>query len=145
MAPHFWLCLRGWGSSLFFIIKTVWWYIWRTQINIQFLIDVHSSSWHLLTSLSQITVQFKDILKFGVLSKFSYLCPIYCYQFNILFRAKIFMCFYLVTWWMLVKFVNHLHHCILYQMNAKRQSSRHRFSAPDPPLYQNKSSSATLI
>jgi len=48
----------------------------------------------------------------GVLSKFSDLWPIYCYQIDVLFRVKICMCFYLVTWWMWVKFVHHLH-CIL--------------------------------
>ena len=34
-----------------------------------------------------------------------------------------------VTWLMLVKFVHHLH-CILYQMNAKPQSSRHKSISP---------------
>ena len=72
-----------------------------------------------------------------VLSKFSDLWLVCCYQIDILFRAKICMCFYLVTWWMLVKFVHYLH-CILYQMNAKCQSSRHKFSVPDPRFVYKK-------
>jgi hypothetical protein len=55
---------------------------------------------------------------------------------KVLFRAKICMCFYLVTWWMLVKLV-HLY-CILYQMNAKCQISRHKFSVPDRRFFYNK-------
>ena len=35
----------------------------KTQIDVQSLINVNSSNWCPLTSLSQITVQFKDILK----------------------------------------------------------------------------------
>jgi hypothetical protein len=81
----------------------------------------------------------------GVLSKFSDLWPIYCYQIDVLFRAKICMCFYLLTWWMLVKFMHHLHHCLLYQMNAKRYSFRHKFSVPDQHFVYEKSSSATLL
>jgi len=55
------------------------------------------SNRHPLTSLSQITVRFKGILKSASFSKFSDLWPIYRYQIDVLF-----------------KFVHHLHHCILY-------------------------------
>ena len=61
---------------------------------------------HYLNSLSDLRV-------------FSDLWPIYFYQINVFFRVKICIYFYLVTWWMWVKFVHHLN-CILYQMNAKR-------------------------
>ena len=46
------------------------------------------------------------------------------------FQSEDQMWLYLVTWLMLVKFVHHLH-CILYQMNAKSQSSRHKIRAPN--------------
>ena len=38
-------------------------YIWKTQIDVQSLIDVHSSNQRPLTSLSQFTVRFKGILR----------------------------------------------------------------------------------
>jgi len=38
-------------------------YIWQTQIDVQSLIDVHSSNRRPLKSLSQITVRFKGNLK----------------------------------------------------------------------------------
>jgi len=95
------------------------------------LIGVHSSNrhvhWrHYFKSRSDLRL-FWNRRPFQILD----LWPIYCYQIDVFFRAKICMCFYLVTWWMWVKFVHHLH-CILYQMNAKRHCSRHKFSAPDP-------------
>jgi hypothetical protein len=102
-------------------------YIWWTQISIRHQLlksastDVIISNHHLIYGYSKI----------GVLSKFSDLWPIYWYQIDVLFRAKISMCFYFVTWWKWVKIVHHLH-STLYQMNAKHQSCRNKFGVPDP-------------
>ena len=56
-----------------------------------------------------------------------------------------YMCFYFVTWWMLVKFIQHLYHCIFYQMNTKRQSFRHKFSTPHPHFVYEKADQHPLI
>ena len=53
------------------------------------------------------------------------------------FQRDLYICFYLVTWWMWVRFVHHLH-CILYQMNSRCQSSRYKFGAPDPRFVSKK-------
>ena len=63
-------------------------------------------------------------------------------QIMVLFRVKMCMCFYLVAWWIWIKFVHHLH-WILYQMNAKH--SMHKSSAPDPRFAYKKLISDPLI
>ena len=82
----------------------------------------------------------------GILSPFSQICSWFIAIKSTSFSEQRSTC-YLVTWWMFAKFMHYLH-CILYQINAKHQSSRQTFSAPDPrfickkahqrPSYSNK-------
>ena len=63
----------------------------RTQI------DTHSWNQPQLTSISEITVRINGIRK-AASSPNSHLWPIYCYQIDAPFRAKICVDIYIVTW-----------------------------------------------